>query len=345
MTMPPSRSMSLAVPMIMLLLVGPAALPADEELPQYESTRSIAGTLSIWGPAHMSAIAELWTVGFGRVQPGMTLQFKLLGSDTAIPGLYSGQADIALLGRENNITDDNGFSRPMGYMPQRFQLMTGSLDVPGKTTALVVFVHRDNPLNGLTITQLDAIFGHEHRRSSTNIRTWGQLGLDGEWADEPIRLFGYDISTGTGRYFSTAVLDKSRKLNWENLQEFRDVRRVDGSVYRAAEQTIDALQRERYGMAVSCLCFENPQVKDLALAKSAGSPYVRATRETLTSRAYPLTRITYAFIDRPPGSPVDPKVREFLRYIFSRDGQADIYREGDYLPLPARVAREQHEQL
>jgi phosphate transport system substrate-binding protein len=323
----------------------PAQLPAQESIPPYASARSVAGSLHIWGPAPMSAISGYWSEGFQQVQPGVRVEIKLLGSDTAIPGLYSGQADLALLGRENNITDDNGFLRPMQYPPTRFELMTGSLDVPGKSPALVVFVHRDNPLRQLTLAQLDAVFGHEYRRGLDNIRNWGDLGLTGEWEKQPIRLFGYGVESGTGQFFTRVVLGNSRKLNWENLQEFMDSRHAGGTIYRAAEQALDALRQERYGMAVSCLCFSTRGVQDLALAVDENKPYVRASRETLQSRQYPLTRTAYVFIDLPPGNPIAPRTKEFLRYIFSREGQADLAREGDYLPLPDKTLAAQRELL
>lgn len=316
------------------LLTTGTSVAQENTPPAYEASRSLAGTIHVWGPANMSALARNWAEGFRRVQPGVKVEFTLLGSDTAIPGLYSGRADIAFLGRENNITDDNGFFRPMQYKPVRFELTTGSLDVPGKTNALVVFVHRDNPLARLTLAQLDAVFGHERLRGAPkNIRTWGDLGLTGEWADRPVNLYGYDAETGTGQFFLKAVLGGSRKMNWENFREFKDLKRPDGSVYTSAEQSLDALRQDRYGLAVSCGRYATPEVKAVALAAGPDGPFYAATQETLVARQYPLTRVTYAFINRPPGNALEPRVREFLRYIFSQEGQADIGREGGYLPL------------
>lgn len=321
-------------------------LPAAESAPAFEAARSLAGTIRIWGPANMAALARHWAEGFQRVQPGVKVELNLLGSDTAIPGLYSGRADLAFLGRENNLTDDNGFFRPMQYKPERFELTTGSLDMPGKTNALVVFVHRDNPLAQLTLAQLDAIFGHERRRGAPrNIRTWGDLGLAGEWADRPVNLYGYDAETGTGQFFLKAVLGGSRKMNWENLREFKNLRRPDGSISTAAEQSLDALRPDRFGLAVSSVRFTSPELKAVALAADEAGPYFHATKEALIARQYPLARVTYAFINRPPGSAIDPKVREFLRYIFSREGQADIVREGGYLPLNDDTLAAQRQRL
>ncbi len=336
-------------PFVFLLLsLGIAAAPglAAGELPAYTAERSLAGAIRIWGPAGMTGLARAWAEGFRRVQPGVEVEINLMGSDTAMPGLYSGQADIAFLGRENNVTDDNGFFRPMQYKPERFELTTGSLDVPGKTNALVVFVHRDNPLARLTLVQLDAIFGYERRRgAAAAIRTWGDLGLGGEWASRPVNLYSYDLATGTGQYFVNAVLGGSRKLNWENLREFKDRRRPDGSIHCAADQSLQALREDRFGLAVSSLRFASPEVKAVALAVDPDGPYVHATRATLISREYPLSRATYAFIRRPPGSDLDPKVREFLRYLFSREGQADLEAEGGYLPLNHDTLAAQRQRL
>lgn len=326
-------------------LLAMTLVNAGEALPEYRSERSLAGPLAIWGPAPMVALVRNWTAGFHKVQAGVDVAAVLRGSDTAIPGLYSGRADIALLGRENNITDDNGFSRPKQYPPLRFELTTGSLGTPGKSPALVVFVHEDNPLERLTLAQLEAVFGHEHRRGAANIRSWDQLGLDGRWAGQPINLYGFDIETGTGVFFVETVLQGSRKLNWERLQEFRDHQRPDGSVYRAGAQALEALREDPLGMAVSCLCFSAHGVRDLALAAEEGGPYVRATRDTLIARQYPLTRVTYAFVDKPPGQPIDSRAREFLDYVFSQQGQADIVREADYLPLSEEAVAAQRRLL
>ncbi len=328
-------------------LLGTGICAAQGNVPSaYEAARSLAGTIHVWGPANMAALTRNWAEGFQRVQPGVKVEFTLLGSDTAIPGLYSGRAEIAFLGRENNITDDNGFSRPMQYKPMRFELTTGSLDVPGKTNAPVVFVHRDNPLARLTLAQLDALFGHERLRGAPkNIRTWGDLGLTGEWADRPVNLYGYDVETGTGQFFVKAVLGGSRKMNWDSFQEFKDLKRPDGSVYTSAEQSLDALRQDRYGLAVSSLRYATAETKPVALAAGTAGPYFQATRDTLISRQYPLARTTYAFVNRPPGNALDPKVREFLRYIFSREGQADVVREGGYLPLNDETLAAQRPQL
>lgn len=331
-----------------ILLVGPVrvAAHAADALPAYEPERQVSGVIRIWGHDYMSAITRYWARGFQRFHPEARFEIVLKGSATAMPGLYSGMADIALLGRENNITDDNGFGRVKQYKPLRLELMGGSLDEPGKADALVVFVHKDNPLQRMTLAQLDAVFGHEHRRGmGRNLRMWDELGVGGEWAGRPISLHAYHADTGAGEFFQNSVLLKSRKMNWDNLTEYRDRRRSDGTVYRSAQQIVDALLQDRYGMAISSLRFANAGIKPIALAAGEHEPYFQATRESLIARDYPLARRTYAFVDKPPGKALDPKITEFLRYVLSREGQTDVVHDRGYLPLSHEVLAAQLEQL
>jgi phosphate transport system substrate-binding protein len=318
-----------------------AVAAAHAQAPAYVPESAVAGTVRIWGHPHMSGVTKGWAEGFARFHPGAKVEAKLMGSDTAVPGLYSGKADIALLGRENNITDDNGFSRPKQYKFTRFELMNGSLDAPGKSDALVVFVHKDNPLARLTLAELDAIVGCERRRGAAPIRTWGDLGVGGEWASRPIRVHAYGADTGKGIYFQHVVMRDSRKMNWERITEYEDRRRPDRSVARAGERIVAAVEGDRYALGISGARFANDRVKALALAGDGGGTYYAPTRETLVARTYPLARSTYALVDVAPGKPMDPKVREFLRYALSREGQADVERDRGYLPLSAAVLAEQ----
>jgi phosphate transport system substrate-binding protein len=194
------------------------------------------------------------------------------------------------------------------------------------------------------LTQVDAIFGNEHRRGPKNIRTWGELGLTGEWKDKPIHVYGFSTSRGFAVFFQSAVLNDSHKWNCE-LKEFADVRQPDGKLLDGGQRILDALKNDPYGIAYSNLRYMNPQVKPLALAAVDGGTYYEATKENLIQRNYPLTRFITTFINRAPGKPVDPKVKEFLRYILSRDGQEAIVRDGKYLPLSEDSIREQLRKL
>jgi phosphate transport system substrate-binding protein len=316
--------------------------PDAASIPHYRPGQAVSGTIRIWGDEHMQDVTKYWAEGFRRFHPQIAFERKLVGTGAAMPGIYHNVADLALLGRESDITDDNGFFKSVGgYKPLRLELMNGSLDAPGKSCALVIFTHKDNPLSKLTVAQLDAIFGHEHRRGLDNIRTWGELGLTGEWKDQPINLYAYDIDSEDGLYFVRSVLAESRKLNWQHLREFSDIRNPDGSTLESGRQIMGALQQDRFGLAVSSLRYANPMVKPIAIAVHESAPYFQANEGNILSGKYPLARKTYAFLNQQPGKPLDPKMKEFIRYVLSREGQRDVARDHGYLPLSAEVLSEQ----
>jgi phosphate transport system substrate-binding protein len=296
----------------------------------------------LWGDRFMSALARQWAEGFHAAHPEWSAEINLLGDGTGMPALYTGRADIALFGRDLITTDIDGFSHVLKYPHVAIELGTGSLDEPGKSPALVVFVHRDNPLTQLTLAQLDAIFGAERRRGApAAIRTWDDLGLTGEWRDQPITLYGDDTHTGTSLYFQRVVMLNSRKFNWARFTEFKNIRRPDGTTNTSAAQSLAALRADRFGLAIATLRNADATVKPLALAATDGGPFVAPTREACVARSYPLARPIIACVNRPPGQPLAPKVRDFLRYVLSAEGQRAFTREGAFLPLSESLAREQ----
>jgi phosphate transport system substrate-binding protein len=221
---------------------------------------------------------------------------------------------------------------------------TGSLDVRNHGMALVIFVHKDNPLAKLTLAQLDAIFGADHRRGLNNIRTWGKLGLTGEWAAKPIHTYGFGIEQDQSQYFQKAVMGGSQKWT-DKLKEFDDLRKADGTVAEAGRRIVDAVSHDRQGIAISQMAYQNSQVKPLALAAEEGGPYYEPSRETVAQRKYPLAQQVKFYVNRAPGQPIDPKVKEYLRYILSQEGQEDIARDGGYFPLNRELAAQERRKL
>ena len=327
--------------LILVALIPLSSRAQDmNSLPPYQPKETVSGTIRIWGDDRMEALMGYWQEGFRKFQPDVLFETKLMGTGTGMAGLYTGIADLALMGRNSTSSEIMAFEWVFRYKPLGIEVATGSLDVPGKTFAVTVFVHKDNPLSKLTLTQMDAIFGSEHLRGPRNIRTWGELGLSGDWEDAPLHPYGYDVETGTGWFFKQAVFKGSDKWNCD-IKEFADAKRSDGALVDAGGQILDALARDRYGIAYSNLGFMNPQVKPVAVASADGGPFYEATKDNLIQRKYPLTRAASIYVNRTPGKKLDPKVQEFLCYILSKQGQQEVVREGDFLPLTGEITKEQ----
>jgi phosphate transport system substrate-binding protein len=331
---------SLRITALGILLSAGLGAVASAESP-FEPNYVAAGTLRLWGDSSMSSVVLAWEERFNRYHPEVKFETSLMGTDTAMPAIYTGLADIGLFGRDSNQTENDGFLHTLQYKPLQLRLMTGSLDAPGKSYALVLFVHKDNPLERLTLAQIDLIFGCGQSGQSAPARTWGDVGVGGEWRDKPIRLYTFDTESGTGLFLQRKQQGESRKMNWAVIREFADARRTDGTSYEAGEQTMDALLHDRYGLAVSSLRYANSSVKTVALAGTSGSEYVKASRETLINGTYPLTRMTYAFVNQPPGQSVSPLVKEFLRFVYSEEGQGMIEESSGFLPLTKEDAAKQ----
>jgi phosphate transport system substrate-binding protein len=302
-------------------------------------------TLRIWGDPAMESVVLALEQRFQRDHPGVRFETKLMGTDTAMPGLYNGKADLALLGRESNTTESDGFLHTLQYPPLELHLMTGSLDAEAKSYAPVIFVSRSNPLQGLTLQQLDRIIGCGQPGGDAPARTWGDLGLSGAWKDKPIHVYMFDITSGTGTFLLHKLQGESRKLNWQIIREFSDTRRGDGSTYTAGQQTVDALKSDPYGLAFSGMQYARDGIKPLALAVSAGSPLVAATKASLIDGSYSLARMTYAFVNRAPGTPLSPQLREFLRFLYSDEGRAVVAGQPGFLPLSSPDAALQESRL
>ncbi len=327
--------------LILIALIALSSRAQDmNSLPRYRSKETLSGTMRIWGDDRMETLMSYWQEGFRKFHPDVRFETKLMGTGTGMAGLYTGVADLALMGRDTTSSEIMAFEWVFRYKPLGIGVATGSLDVPGKTFAVAVFVHKDNPLSKLTLTQMDAIFGSEHLRGPRNIRTWGELGLTGDWKDKPIHPYGYDVETGTGRFFRQAVFRGSDKWNCD-VKEFVDAKRSDGALVDAGGRILEALAQDRYGIAYSNLGFTNRQVKPIAVASADGGPFYEATIDNLIQRKYPLTRAASIYVNRAQGKKLDPKVQEFLRYILSEEGQQEVVREGDFLPLTEEVVREQ----
>jgi phosphate transport system substrate-binding protein len=313
--------------------------------PGYVPEQQVSGVIRVSGHGSagnpwMRQLLIAWEKDFQRFQPGVRLEYRMYGTSSAIPALFNGTADVAILGEEIDPVAVRTFERVKHYAPTGVDVFTGSVDIRNIDYAQMFFVHKDNPLAKLSLTELDGIFGEEHRRGGTNIRRWGQLGLTGEWADKPISLYGWRIDDSFGFFLQQYLMEGSHEWNCA-LHEYSHINRPDGTIYDHGQQILDNLAKDRYGIAVSNIRYAGPDVKALAIGVTPAGPFYPVTKQTLIDRTYPLARVIPAVIDRAPGMPVDPKVKEFLRYLLSREGQEVVLHDGRYLPLsPAAALKE-----
>lgn len=322
----------------------PVALAVVADLPPYSAEAPVSGVIRLWGHGSfrrdfMGGLVKGWIADFQTHHPDVRFEYLMYGTASAIGALYTGAGDIAILGEEISPAARRAFIRAKGYPPTGIEVATGSVDVNFYDYAHMIFVHKDNPIQSLSLDDLDALFGAENRRSGRQARTWGDLGLTGEWADRPIRPYGWKTDVDFALFFRERVLEDSHRWN-PAIEEFEHLKRPDGSQYDHGQRILDRLAQDPGGIAISNVRYGVPDARVVPLAWRHGEPGVAPTPATLIDQTYPLTRIIPAYVDVPPGQPMAPAQREFLRYILSRDGQAALIAHSGYLPLgPAPRAR------
>ena len=348
------------------LLSGAAsqAAPASDELPPYQSTQVLSGVIRNHGFG-FGGLLKIWEQGFRKHHPEVRFEDILVTSDAAFPALVTGVTDLAPDGGEPALTEALSFYETYGYHATGITVASGTYEVDGKSPGIVIYVNASNPLSRITLAQLDGVFGAERsgaldgfkwqlgaaRGAERNIRTWGQLGLTGEWADRTVQTYGHAPS-GTTRFFQLMVLHNSGKWN-PNLREYVETgSKMVGDDDKAQRGGVrhmlaEELARDPFGMAWTTRpqAAQIPGIKPLALAAREGGPYVVPSRQSFADRSYPLVRSLYFFINRKPGSVIEPKLKAFLRYVLSREGQQAIVDNGNYLPLPPAMVREQLQAL
>jgi phosphate transport system substrate-binding protein len=313
------------------------------DLQPYKPQQQVSGTIRVYGNNYIPELMKRWQEGFKRFQPGVAFTTNLPGTEAAMAGITSGIADISFIGREGYHAEINGFKGRFGYEPLGIEISSGSFGTPHKTFSLEVFTHASNPLQGLALAQAQAIFGCAGP-SGKRIRTWGDLGLTGRIAAHPIHVYGYQFDTGMAGYFNRVVLNDSGTWNAE-LKDFDNGHDANGEVINAGVYILKALAADPDGIAFANLQYANPDIKQIGLAERAGNPFVLATPETIWDHTYPLHRFSTLYINRKPGTPVDPKVKEFIRYILSREGMQAVADDGAYTPINEHVAQEQRHKL
>ncbi len=326
------------------------------KLPHYRPMQQVSGTLRIWGNNYIgdSGLAKKWQDAFNHYQPNVKFAFNLPSAAIAIPSLYFGLADIGM-NHEPTFYDYLAHVRIKGYPPTGVSVVTGSYDVAGWQNSIVIVVQKSNPLTKITMKELDGVFGSVRdggwvgevwhpeftRGADQDIRTWGQLGLTGDWTNKRINVYGYTPRYATALEFSNKVLQGSDKWNGD-LRAFGNWRRPDGTIYGQDKQIIDHLRKDPDGMAIVRYTRNFPtDLRVLAIAKTKAGPYIDYTIDSVQNRTYPLWGDQSFWVSVKPGTEMKPTIKEFLRFVLSREGQELVMKDGKYLPLTAQVAEEE----
>jgi len=312
-----------------LLLAVPAVVRAettvqvDPALPAYEKVSGVSGTLNSIGSDTMNNLMTLWAEGFAKVYPNVRVQVEGKGSSTAPPALIARTAQLGPMSRPMKESERDQFEAKFGYKPT---------EIRTAVDGLAVYVHKDNPIQALTLPQVDAIFSKTRRLGyPQSIDTWGQLGLKGAWENRRISLYGRNSASGTYGFFKEHALGGG---------DFKDeVKEQPGSA-----SVVQGVSEDLAGIGYSGLGYRTSGVKALALAPKEGAPAVEPTAENVYKGAYPLARFLFVYINKEPGKPLDPLVREFLKFVLSKEGQEIVVKDG-YLPLPAKVVAEERRKL
>ncbi|MBL4574079.1 MAG: phosphate ABC transporter substrate-binding protein PstS family protein [Gammaproteobacteria bacterium] len=306
---------NLALSLLAVISLAVQAAEIDQEIPGYERTSGVSGNLSSVGSDTLANLMTLWAEDFKRVYPNVNIQIQAAGSSTAPPALTERTANIGPMSREMKGNEIEAFESRYGYKPTA---------IPVAIDALAVYVHKDNPIAGMTIPQIDAIFSSNQRCGEpAGINSWGELEMIGAWERRDIQLFGRNSVSGTYGYFKSVALCEGDFKNTVNEQP------GSASVVQSVSTSIN-------GIGYSGIGYRTSSVRSVPIAKSASSEFFEATPENSVSGDYPLARFLYVYVNKEPNKPLPPLEREFVKLILSKTGQEVVLKDG-YIPLPARV--------
>jgi phosphate transport system substrate-binding protein len=312
------RILGIAAALTVAALVGTVLAEVDPNLPSYKPTTGVSGNLKSIGSDTMNNLMTLWGEGFAKFYPNVKLEIEGKGSSTAPPALVAGSAQFGPMSRDMKGAEIDAFKKQFGYAP---------VGLPTSIDMLAIYVHKDNPIQGLTFEQADAIFSKTRKRGAAkDIKTWGDLGLTGEWADKPISLYGRNSASGTYGYFKEHTLSNG---------DYKDeVKEQPGS-----SAVVQGVATDKYAIGYSGIGYKTADVKAVPLALNSGSPFVPAEPAKAYSGEYPLARMLFVYINAKPNEQLDPLRGEFVKYIFSKQGQMDVDKAG-FLPVGAPIAQQ-----
>ena len=312
-----------------MMLLGAAGLAAaslafaeqvgvDAAIAPYQKTSGVSGNINSVGSDTMNNLMTLWGETFQKLYPNVKIQVEGKGSSTAPPALIAGTSQFGPMSRAMKPTEIDQFEQKYGYKPTQIRT---SYD------ALAIYVNKDNPITKLTLAQADGIFSKTRKRGGKEIKTWGDLGLTGDWASRPISLYGRNSASGTYGFFKEHTLSGG---------DYKDtVKEQPGSA-----SVVQGVTEDRFGIGYSGIGYRTSGVKPVPLAEKDGSPVSDGNYADVVSGKYPLNRFLYLYINKAPAKPLDPLVKEFVKLIESKEGQQVVIKDG-YLPLSAEIVKQE----
>ena len=290
-----------------------AVAAVDPAIPAYQKTSGVSGNLSSVGSDSLANLMTLWAEEYKKLYPNVNIQIQAAGSSTAPPALTEGTANLGPMSRAMKDNELQAFEEKFGYKP---------VAVPVAIDALAVFVHKDNPIKSLDMAQVDGIFSSTRLCGGSDVKTWGDLGLTGEWADKPIQLFGRNSVSGTYGYFKEAALCKGDFKANVNEQP------GSASVVQSISSTVNAIGYSGIG-------YKTASVRAVPLSKKGGEAFEANEANALAGK-FPLSRFFFVYVNKAPNKPLSPLEAEFVKLVLSKQGQEVVVKDG-YIPLPAKV--------
>ena len=286
----------------------------DPAVKSYEKVSGVSGNLNSIGSDTLNNLMTFWAEGFQKQYPNVKIQIEGKGSATAPPALTEGTAQLGPMSRKMKPEEEDAFEKKHGYRPTEISV---ALD------CLAVYVNRDNPVTGLTLAQLDSIFSKTRKSGYATIETWGQVGVSGGWKNLPMSLYGRNSASGTYAYFKEHALGKG---------DYKDiVKEQPGSA-----AVVNSVANDRAGIGYSGIGYKTSEVRAVPLANTHTDPLAVPSFENALNGSYPLGRALYVYIAKRPGESLSPLVKEFMKYVLSKEGQEVVVKDG-YGPLPAPV--------
>lgn len=286
----------------------------DPATPDYTKVEGVSGTLNSVGSDTLANMMAHWSEEFKKQYPNVAIQIQAAGSATAPPALTEGTATIGPMSRQMKSEEIEAFEAKHGYKPTA---------IPVAVDALAIFVHKDNPIQSISLQEIDSIYSATRACGGSDITTWQQLGVGGDLGKQTIQMFGRNSVSGTYGFFKEKALCKGDFRNNVNEQP-------------GSASVVQGVTKSLNGIGYSGIGYRTSSVRALPLSKKPGGEVIEPTQENSISGKYPLSRYLYVYVNKKPNESLAPLEREFIKMILSKPGQSMVVKDG-YVPLPAAV--------